>query len=101
VASAREIDPRVSLQAHAGNGAVILRFPEFPKGGLSRTLIARLQPAAAAGKGHVVILSNPSGAETTHQSVWGGQAPFWLMGEVKKKFDPKGILNPGRFVYAN
>jgi glycolate oxidase FAD binding subunit len=96
--AARQIDPRVSLQAHAGSGVVVVRFPEFPTEGLARTLIARLQPAAAAGKGHVTILSNPGGVETTRQSVWGGPAPFWLMREVKTKFDPKGILNPGRFV---
>jgi glycolate oxidase FAD binding subunit len=101
IRAAREIDSAASIQVHAGNGAVIVCFGEFPKEGLSRTLIAKLQPAAAAGKGHVVILSNPGGAEATHQSVWGGQAPFWLMGEVKKEFDPKGILNPGRFVYQN
>ena len=29
-----------------------------------------------------------SGAEMTHQSAWGGSdTPFWLMSEVKRKFD--------------
>ena len=60
-----------------------------------------MQPAAAAHHGHLVILSNPSGAEMTHQSVWGGlDVPFSLMSAVKQKFDPKNILNPGRFVYV-
>jgi FAD/FMN-containing dehydrogenase len=37
----------------------------------------------------------------THQSVWGGlDVPFCLMSAVKQKFDPKNILNPGRFVYV-
>jgi len=37
----------------------------------------------------------------THQSVWGGiDAPFALMSAVKRKFDPKDILNRGRFVYV-
>jgi glycolate oxidase FAD binding subunit len=98
MALVRELDSSASLQAHAGNGVVLVRFAEFPPEGLSRTLIGRLQPAAAAAGGHIVILSNPGGAEMTHHSVWGGPAPFWLMGEVKRKFDPRGILNPGRFI---
>ncbi|MBW3600394.1 MAG: FAD-binding oxidoreductase [Planctomycetes bacterium] len=99
LATVREVAADCSIQSHAGNGIAIVRFAEFPKDGLSRTLIGRLQPAASAAKGHVVILANPGGAEMTHQSVWGGDAAFGLMGEVKKKFDPNGILNPGRFVY--
>lgn len=101
LAEVREVDPSASIQAHAGSGAAIVRFSEFPRQGLSRTLVGRLQPAALAGHGHVVILSNPSGAEMTHQSVWGGSAPVRLMSDVKKQFDPRGILNPGRFVYMS
>ncbi len=99
LAAVLAIDPQCSFQCHAGNGVIVVRFSEFPESGLSRTLIGQLQPAANAGHGHVVILSNAQGGEMTHQSVWGGLAPFWLMGEVKRKFDPRGILNPGRFVY--
>jgi glycolate oxidase FAD binding subunit len=99
LAAVLAIDPQCSFQSHAGNGVIVVRFSEFPESGLSRTLVGQLQPAANAGHGHVVILSNSQGGEMTHQSVWGGLAPFWLMGEVKRKFDPRGILNPGRFVY--
>jgi hypothetical protein len=36
----------------------------------------------------------------THQSVWGAiDAPLDLMTAVKRKFDPKDILNRGRFLY--
>jgi len=98
---ARQIDPQCSIQAHAGNGVVIVRFAEFPADGLSRTLVQQLEPIAVKGRGNVVVLSNPSGAEMTHQSVWGGiDAPFALMTDVKRQFDPKNILNPGRFVYV-
>lgn len=99
--SLRKLDPQVSIQSHAGNGIVIARLSAFPKEGLSRSLVGNLQPAAAAQHGSLLILANPSGSEMTHQSVWGGlDAPFTLMGAVKQKFDPKNILNPGRFVYV-
>jgi FAD/FMN-containing dehydrogenase len=36
----------------------------------------------------------------THQSVWGSRrSACALMAEVKRRFDPKNVLNPGRFVY--
>lgn len=101
VNAARRLDPRCTIQAHAGNGSAILKFAEFPQQGLSRALVGNLQPVASAHHGHVRVLSNPSGAEMTHQSVWGAtDAPLWLMGEVKRKFDPKGILNRGRFLFS-
>ncbi len=97
----RALDPQASIQSHAGNGIVIARLSTFPKEGLSRALVGNLQPAAALQHGSLMVLSNPSGNEMTHQSAWGGlDAPFTLMSAVKQKFDPKNILNPGRFVYV-
>jgi len=100
VSAARRIDPQVSVQAHAGNGVAILKFSSFPSEGLSRALVGNLQPTAARYHGSISVLSNPSGNEMTHQSAWGGLgAPFDLMSEVKRRFDPKDLLNRGRFVY--
>lgn len=97
----RALDPQASVQSHAGNGIVIARLSAFPKDGLSRAVVGNLQPAAAAHHGSLLVLSNPSDSEMTHQSVWGGlDVPFNLMSAVKQKFDPKNILNPGRFVYV-
>lgn len=102
IAAVRELDAKCAIQAHAGNGVVIARLSEFPADGLATTLVGKLQPVAAAAHGHVVVLSNPSGAEMTHQSMWGASdAPFDLMSAVKREFDPKNILNPGRFVYQS
>lgn len=102
VDAARRLDSECSIQAHAGNGSLIIKLAKFPAEGLSRALVGSLQPAAAAQQGHVVVLSNPSGAEMTHQSVWGAtDAPLDLMTEVKRRFDPKDILNRGRFVYSD
>jgi glycolate oxidase FAD binding subunit len=101
VAAARKLDPASSIQAHAGNGTVLIKLAAFPAQGLSRALVGDLQPVAAAHYGQVVVLSNPSGAEMTHQSVWGAiDSPLSVMSDIKRKFDPKDILNRGRFVYV-
>jgi FAD/FMN-containing dehydrogenase len=101
IAAARKLDPQCSIQAHAGNGTVLIKLSAFPVQGLSRALVGDLQPVAAAHGGNLVVLSNPSGAEMTHQSVWGAiDAPLDLMSAVKRKFDPQDILNRGRFLYV-
>lgn len=101
IAAARECDSNCSIQAHAGNGVVITHFPELPSDGISCAIVGKLQPIANALQGNLTVLSNPSKAELTHQSVWGGiNAPFDLMKRVKQQFDPRDILNPGRFVYT-
>jgi glycolate oxidase FAD binding subunit len=100
IALVQQIDPQCSIQAHAGSGVIVAQLSALPKGGLARTLIGQLQPAAAKALGHVTVLANPTGTEATQQVTWGDtDAPYWLMTEVKRKFDPAGILNPKRFVY--
>jgi glycolate oxidase FAD binding subunit len=101
VHAARQLDPNCSIQAHAGNGTLIVKLSKFPEQGLSRALVGKLAPVAAAHRGSLVVLANPGGSEMTHQSVWGAiDAPLELMSQVKRKFDPKDILNRGRFVYV-
>jgi len=90
------LDPECSIQSHAGNGVVIVRFPEFSAADASRVLIRGLQPAAVKAGGHAVVLSCPAGTELTHQAVWGPIGPAAaLMRAVKSKLDPKGLFNPG------
>jgi glycolate oxidase FAD binding subunit len=95
-----EIDSRASLQAHAGNGILLAQFADFPAAVVSRDLIGRLQPAAVAAGGHAVVLSAANPQDLTRQTMWGNvEAPGDLMRAVKQQFDPRGVLNPGRFVY--
>ena len=100
IQTALEVDPGCSIQAHAGNGIVLMKFSEFPPAGLSRALTGKLRPAATSAQGNLIVLSNPKQVEVTHQSVWGGiSAPLSLMARVKKQFDPKNLLNRDRFIY--
>ena len=94
-------DANCSIQAHAGNGVSIVQLSEFPSDGVTRMLIGQLRPAAAAHAGHVVVLSNTAATDMTHHGYWGAiHVPFDLMNGIKSRFDPKGILNPGRFVFT-
>ncbi len=95
------VDPDASIAAHAGNGIVIVRFSELAPETISGGLLRQLKPAATAAGGSLIILCCPSGGEQlTRQAVWGGHdAPLELMRSVKNQFDPKNVLNPGRFVY--
>jgi glycolate oxidase FAD binding subunit len=98
--AARDLDPKCLQQAYAGNGIIFVRLSQAPPGGMTKGLIGRLQSAASAGQGTLVVLSSTLG-EATHQSVWGTlSSPQWLLNAVKREFDPRNILNPGRFVYA-
>jgi glycolate oxidase FAD binding subunit len=94
-------DRQASIQAHAGNGVIVARCDGLKPVDAARALIHHLQPAATAESGHVVVQSAPEGCELTRQTVWGGAGgDARLMRAVKEQFDPRGLLNPGRFVYG-
>ncbi|MEX0586396.1 MAG: FAD-binding oxidoreductase, partial [Pirellulales bacterium] len=96
---ALELDPKASIQAHAGSGILLIRFSEIKPQMLSRHIIGKLQPAARAAGGNAVIVA-ATGAELTRQSVWGHlDEALDVMREVKRAFDPANILNRGRFVF--
>ncbi len=94
-----ESDPGGSVQAHAGDGVVVARAGREPAeaaAGWSE----RLRPAVAEADGSMVVLSCPADLPLGRQEVWG-PAPDGLgvMQSIKDRFDPHGILNPGRFIY--
>ncbi len=101
--------PGISVQAHAGNGAIRVELPaaaDSRAGTLAAepfaTLVRRrLRPIAADTGGHLVVLAYPDDAELTAADIWGppcdGEA---VMRGIRQRFDPAGILNPGRFVFG-
>jgi FAD/FMN-containing dehydrogenase len=93
-----ELDSGCSVQAHAGNGVVVARLSRFEPADAARVLVRGLQPAAIACGGHAVVLSCVHAAELTRQAIWGGATDdMRVMQAVREQFDPRGILNPGRF----
>ena len=100
VQEVRKLDAEASILAHAGNGLIVVKMPELPKAGLTEVVVRKLQPLARQNQGNVIVLSSEGAADVTHRSVWGGtEMPFDLMARIKERFDPKNLLNPGRFVY--
>lgn len=94
------LDREVSICAAAGNGQLYARFGNFTTADVTALVVRRIQPAAAQWGGHVTVLRSQGLGDLTRQAVWGLAAPGApLMAKVKQQFDPRGILNPGRFVY--
>jgi glycolate oxidase FAD binding subunit len=90
-------DPHASIQAHAGNGIIILRFSELSATAFSKVIIGSFQPAAQRFGGSAVVLRAENPSELTHQAAWGSLGDSaMLMEAVKRQFDPHGLLNPGR-----
>jgi len=97
----RVIDPQASIQSHAGDGVVIVRFANFTADDISKVLVGQLQSLAGQAGGHVVVLRKGIEGAWTRRAVWDiPGAALAAMQAVKSQFDPLGILNPDRFVYA-
>jgi glycolate oxidase FAD binding subunit len=94
----RELDPQVSIQAHAGNGIVIARF-SVGHGDAAALVDQRLRPEVTSAGGHMVVLAQPAGIALSHNTLFGPVPAGWpVMQSIKRQFDPKGILNRGRFL---
>jgi glycolate oxidase FAD binding subunit len=89
---------RPALHAHAGNGIVYGHWPSDLTKERAASMLTAWRDLARQAQGGVVVPSCPSDWKAA-LNVWG-PAPHgaWLMREVKAKFDPQRIFNPGRFV---
>jgi glycolate oxidase FAD binding subunit len=74
-----------------GTGIMIAGFPAAASDGLMK-LRGELEQA----KGSLMVLKQPPGAKL---DCWGTPPDSLpLMREIKRRFDPEGILSPGRFL---
>lgn len=86
------------LVAHTGLGIVFVSPLSRPMDETIESIYADLTALCTSLGGNLVLERAPADLKDT-LDVWGPRPPgFDLMSRVKAEFDPKGILNPGRFV---
>jgi glycolate oxidase FAD binding subunit len=91
---------RGAVAAHAGSGVVRATWgitaeapPELVRDG-----IETLRREAAAAEGSLVVEEAPT-ALKRHLDAWGKPGEgFSVMRRLKAEFDPRGFMNPGRFL---
>lgn len=93
------VDSKCSIQAHAGSGVVRAVFPLSAERGTD-ILDSRIRPAVTSAGGSMVVRSRPAGTRLDRFAVWGpAKDSQRVMQTIKNQFDPRGILNPGRFIF--
>jgi glycolate oxidase FAD binding subunit len=94
--------PPARLRAHAANGVVRLhgdiRWLDGIEAEKCLSKLAEMRRLAQARGGQMLILRAP-GEIKNQIDVWGEVGPGRnLMRALKEKFDPRALLNPGRFL---
>ncbi|MDP3017117.1 MAG: FAD-linked oxidase C-terminal domain-containing protein, partial [Deltaproteobacteria bacterium] len=90
------------LICHSGNG-ILYSYVLAGKGVRSKkesllNLIREFSSVAFKNEGHLIVESSPPDIKKKID-VWGEpRGEYEIMRRLKKEIDPKGILNPGRFV---
>ncbi len=82
-------------RAHAGHGLIVARLRGADDALIAA--VAALREAALAGKGSLTVTDAPP-ALAARLDPWGPSPALDLMRRVKEQFDPRGTLNPGRFI---
>lgn len=102
----RDIDPACAIQAHAGNGVLHICLSRRMNESLSTRLQEELRPAIAelsashSHNGRLVVTSSSADAGLSPADIWGPpHAGAAIFRAIHDRFDPDGLLNPGRFVY--
>jgi glycolate oxidase FAD binding subunit len=100
------LDPDCTMQAHAGDGILQASFTSWSNEGPSpyslSLLRGRLRPLVESAGGKMNVLRHPDGETLSCLDVWGPRGEgFAVMQSLKDRFDPAGILNPGRFIFPD
>jgi glycolate oxidase FAD binding subunit len=97
--------PSAPLQAHAGNG-VIRIYPPLDSAavlgeGFKSIVLDKLRPMAIEAGGYLTVLAAQSEVELAPAEIWGPRrAVAALMRSIQQRFDPAGILNPGKLTFG-
>jgi len=87
-----------AIQAHAGNGIVRAHYLGAPELDTVAAQVDLLRNQAVQGGGNLQLTRCPAPWKA-RLKVWGEPRSDWNLAErIKKTLDPKGLLNPGRFV---
>jgi FAD/FMN-containing dehydrogenase len=96
--------PGHSLQAHAASGVIRVHSPvgsspdqdHFER--LIELVSDTLRPLAASAGGRLTVLRTPEACDLAASDLWGPPtAGAALTRAIQQRFDPAGVLNPGRF----
>jgi glycolate oxidase FAD binding subunit len=69
---------------------------------VAEAIADRLRPTVTAAGGRMIVEAHPPRAALDCPAVWGPPGDCaTVMRAIKDRFDPRGILNPGRFVYGS
>ena len=94
--SRRDVEPRIT--GHAGSGVTFVALPGAAGEEAQAGVIEELREIRVRRGGSVVVPKAPVSLKRRVE-VWGPAGDHLeLSRRVKEKFDPRGVLNPGRFV---
>jgi glycolate oxidase FAD binding subunit len=106
-----KIVPDYSLIAHAGHGEILMAAaeragpssaPAAGGGAFAQLLREQLRPLVASQGGTLTVQHSQADAALNREDVWGPRGDaFAVMQALKDRFDPQGVLNPGRYVFGD
>ena len=96
-AAERLRDAGARLLVYPGAGLVFAFFGLGPDASGAGAALAAARDAARAGGGGFVVEEAPLAVKRAHDAFGDPPGGLGIMRALKQRFDPRGILNPGRF----
>jgi glycolate oxidase FAD binding subunit len=99
VGLALKLDSSVwGVQAHAGNGIIRAKTLRSEEPSAIEAAVSELRRAAVEAGGNLIVSGRPEG-RYEGLPIWGEPRDDWAIARrIKEAFDPRGLMNPGRFV---